>query len=57
MSDSEVIPIGFVRHLVKCPHCEQEVVHNWPGTMILYSATKCKHCGKEFVITLNEPRS
>jgi hypothetical protein len=55
MSDSDYIPLGFVRHLIKCPHCQQGIVRNWPGTMILYSPTKCKKCGKEFVIAMNEP--
>jgi transposase-like protein len=57
MSEGDLVNLGFDRHLVQCPHCKKQVVHKWPGNMILFATAKCTHCDKEFVITLNEPRS
>jgi transposase-like protein len=56
MSEADLIHLGSVRHLIQCPHCEEQAVQKWPGTMILYVSTKCKGCGKEFVIALNQAR-
>jgi transposase-like protein len=57
MSEAEIIHLGFIRHLVKCPHCQKQSTQNWPGNMILYTPAKCKNCGREFVIAMNKPRS
>lgn len=57
MLDADAIPFYFVRHLVQCPYCEQQMVQSWPGDIILYSEKKCKHCGHVFVITLNQSHS
>jgi len=56
MPEVDLIELGFDRHLIKCPHCQKQSVHDWPGTMILFSPAKCTHCDKQFVIALNEPR-
>ncbi len=56
MSEVDLINLGFDRHLIKCPHCQKQIVHNWPGNVILFAATRCTHCGGEFLITMNEPR-
>jgi transposase-like protein len=55
MPEADVIPLELVRHLVNCPHCEQQTTQSWPGNMILFAPVKCSHCGKAFVITMNEP--
>jgi predicted Zn-ribbon and HTH transcriptional regulator len=57
MPEADIIQLGFVKHLIECPHCQKQIVQNWPGNMILYSPAKCKECGKEFVIALNKPHS
>jgi transposase-like protein len=56
MLEADVIQLGSVQHLIQCPHCEKQAVQKWFGTMILYTAAKCKNCGREFVIALNETR-
>jgi transposase-like protein len=56
MSEGNLIHISVNRHLIKCPHCQKQTVQNWSGNMILFAPAKCSHCGKEFVIALNEPR-
>jgi hypothetical protein len=57
MSEVGLVNIGLVRHLIRCPHCEKQIVHNWPGSMILFATAKCLHCGKGFLIALNRPRA
>jgi transposase-like protein len=57
MPEADIIQLGFIRHLIKCPHCEKQTVQRWPGEMILYAPAKCKQCGEEFVIVLNEPHN
>ncbi len=52
----DLINLSFDRHLIKCPHCQEQSVHNWSGNMILFTTAKCTHCGREFLILLNEPR-
>ncbi|MGA2980611.1 MAG: hypothetical protein ABSD76_13560 [Terriglobales bacterium] len=56
MSEGDLINLGFDKHLIKCPHCQKQAIHQWSGTMILFSPAKCAHCGREFVIALNQPR-
>jgi transposase-like protein len=56
MSEVDLIHFGFDKHLIKCPHCQKQVVLPWSGTMILFSPAKCAHCAREFVIALNQPR-
>jgi transposase-like protein len=55
MSEVDLIHLGFDKHLIKCPHCQKQTVHPWSGTMILFSPAKCAHCGRAFVIALNQP--
>lgn len=55
MRDTDIVDFGFVTHSVKCPHCEQPTVQNWPGNVILFAPAKCQSCGEDFVISLNEP--
>lgn len=57
MSEGDLIDLRLDKHLIRCPHCQKQMVHNWPGTMILFAAAKCTHCGKNFLIALNEARS
>ncbi len=56
MPEVDLIEIGCNYHLIRCPHCHKQSVQPWPGEMILFGAAKCTHCGREFVIALNEPR-
>lgn len=56
MSEVGLIEIRPNKHLIKCPHCKEQTVHNWPGTTILFSTVQCTHCGREFVVTLNQPQ-
>jgi transposase-like protein len=56
MPEIDLIELRLNRHLIECPHCQEQTVHNWPGTVILFSPAKCTHCGKRFVIALNQPR-
>jgi len=42
--------------LWQCPHCHEETIHPWTGKMILFANCKCTHCGRDFVIALNQPR-
>jgi transposase-like protein len=56
MSEGDIINLGFERHLIQCPHCQRQTVHNSPGKMILFATAKCTHCGREFLIALNKPR-
>jgi hypothetical protein len=51
-----VIDVGFDKHLVTCPHCQEQTLHLWPGSTILFATTECTHCGGEFLIVQNEPR-
>ena len=50
------IDLAFDTHRLKCPHCMEEIVHSWPGCTIPFSSAKCDHCGRAFLIVLNEPR-
>jgi transposase-like protein len=50
------IDLGFHRHETRCPHCQQQTEYSWPGETTLFASLKCSHCGKEFVIVLDEPR-
>jgi DNA-directed RNA polymerase subunit RPC12/RpoP len=56
MSEGDLIDLDFNRHEIECPHCQQQTVHHWPGNMILFATAKCTHCGREFLIAMNEPR-
>jgi transposase-like protein len=56
MQDDDLIEIGPNKHLIQCPHCQKQTVHQWPGETILFSTAKCMHCGRGFVIALNQPR-
>jgi transposase-like protein len=56
MPEDDLIDLAFDQHLITCPHCHQQTVHPWSGTIILFSPAKCSHCGQEFVIALNQPR-
>jgi len=56
MSEVDLINVGFDKHLIKCPHCQKQTIYPWSGTMILFSPTRCAHCGREFVIAMNQPR-
>jgi transposase-like protein len=56
MSEVDLIHFGFDKHLIKCPHCQKQIVHLWSGTMILFSPAKCAYCDREFIIALNQPR-
>ncbi len=56
MPEDDVIGLGFHQHLLKCPHCQEQTVHHWPGTMILFAKAKCTHCGRDFLIALNQAR-
>jgi transcription elongation factor Elf1 len=56
MSEGDLINLDCNRHLVKCPHCQKQTVHNSPGKMILFATAKCGHCGREFLIAMNKPR-
>jgi DNA-directed RNA polymerase subunit RPC12/RpoP len=55
MSDVDVITLGLDRHDIKCPHCQKQTTHDWPGTTILFATAKCMHCGNKFLIALNDP--
>jgi DNA-directed RNA polymerase subunit RPC12/RpoP len=57
MSELDVIPLALSRNEIKCPHCHEQTIHNWPGTTILFATAKCMHCGNQFLIALNEPKS
>jgi len=57
MPEADLIDLSPEKHLIRCPHCQKQMVHNWPGTMILFATPKCVHCGKNFLIALNEARS
>jgi transposase-like protein len=57
MSEDDLIDLDLDRHEIKCPHCQRQTVHYWPGKTILFATVKCMHCGKEFLIVLNEPRA
>lgn len=57
MSEGNLIQLSPHRHSIKCPHCQKQTVHHWPGNMILFApAKKCANCGREFLIALNKPR-
>jgi len=56
MPEIEVIEFAFDRHVMPCPHCEKETIIRWPGSMILFAHIKCDHCGRDFLIALNQPR-
>ncbi len=56
MPELEVIELVFDRHVIQCPHCQKETVHPWPGSMILFAGFRCNHCGRDFVIALNQAR-
>ena len=49
-----VIDLGFDNHRIKCPHCQKETAHLWPGRMILFSTVQCIHCNMEFLVVLNQ---
>jgi|HubBroStandDraft_4_1064222.scaffolds.fasta_scaffold02844_7 transposase-like protein len=56
MPELELIALAFDRHAIQCPHCHEETIHPWTGKMILFANCKCTHCGRDFVIALNQPR-
>jgi transposase-like protein len=56
MSEGELINLGLNKHLIECPHCKKQIVHNWPGEKILFAKAKCASCNREFVIAMNRPR-
>jgi transposase-like protein len=56
MPEVDVIELGLNRHFIQCPHCQKQAILRWPGIMILFSNFKCTHCGRDFVIALNQPR-
>ena len=53
----DVIELGLDRHQIECPHCQEQTIHNWPGTTILFAMAKCTQCGKRFLIALNKPQT
>jgi transposase-like protein len=57
MSDADLIGLGLNQHLLECPHCKKQTVHKWPGSMILFASAKCIHCGQDFLIALNKPKT
>jgi len=57
MSDGDLIDLDANNHLIRCPHCQKQMVHKCPGGMILFAPAKCLHCGREFVIALNKPQT
>lgn len=56
MSDVDLVALGFDRHEIKCPHCQEQTVHNSPGNVILFAQARCTHCDGEFLIAMNQPR-
>jgi transposase-like protein len=56
MPEDDSIDLGLNKHLINCPHCQKQTVHPWSGSTILFSPAKCAHCGRDFVIVLNQPR-
>jgi DNA-directed RNA polymerase subunit RPC12/RpoP len=56
MSEGDLIELGCNRHEIQCPHCQKQTVRNWPGNMILFATATCTHCGRKFLIALNEPQ-
>jgi len=56
MSEADLIELSFDRHDVECPHCHKQTALSWPGNTILFAATKCTRCGRDFLIALNEPQ-
>jgi transposase-like protein len=56
MSGDGLIDLSDNRHLITCPHCKKQTPHSHPGNLILFAKPKCMHCGREFVVAMNEPR-
>lgn len=52
MSD---LRLALSLHQIDCPHCQKQTRHSWPGSTILFSTTKCEHCGTDFLIVQNKP--
>ena len=57
MAEVDVVHLGLNRHSIKCPHCQEQTIHNWPGNTILFATAECTHCGNKFLIALNEPQT
>jgi transposase-like protein len=56
MSEDSLVDLRMNRHLIECPHCQWQNVHDCAGSVILFAQAKCTRCGGEFVIAMNEPR-
>jgi transcription elongation factor Elf1 len=57
MSNIDFIEVALQTHQIKCPNCDQQTVHNWPGDTILFATATCIHCGEQFLIAFNQPQT